>query len=197
MFIDIGEVLLSDGWGHLARLKMLKKFRIEPAEFENRHRMNFEIYEQGKITLDQYLDRVIFYRSRAFTRAQVRRFIFDQSTPYPKMIKLITQLKLNHRLKILVVSNEGRELNDYRIREFGLTHFVDGFISSCYVHLRKPDTEIFRLALDIGQVKLHEVVYIDNTPMFVEIAESIGIRSILHKSYDSTKKQLASVGLEI
>ena len=111
------------------------------------------------------------------------------------MIELVAQLKVRYGLKIAVVSNEGRELNAYRIRTFKLGGLVDFFISSCFVHLRKPDVDIFRLALDIAQVPAGQVVYIKNTRMFVQIAECLGIRSILHTDYRSTCAKLASLGL--
>jgi len=113
------------------------------------------------------------------------------------MIELIRKLKAQYGLKIAVVSNEGRELNEYRIRKFKIDGFVDSFISSCFVHVRKPDTDIFRLALDITQIPPRHVVYIDDTPMFVQIAEGLGIRSILHTDYKSTCLKLASFGLEV
>jgi putative hydrolase of the HAD superfamily len=111
------------------------------------------------------------------------------------MIGMVAGLKARHGLKIAVVSNESRELNAYRIRTFKLDSFVDSFISSCFVHLRKPDVNIFRLALDITQAAARNVLYIENTAMFVRIAEGLGIRSILHTDYKSTRPQLASLGL--
>jgi FMN phosphatase YigB (HAD superfamily) len=196
MFLDIGGVLLTNGWDHQARKRAATNFRLELAEMEDRHQLIFDTYEEGKLTLEEYLSRVVFYQKRPFTRAQFRRFMFAQSKPCPKMIKLATQLKARHGLKIVVVSNEGRELNAYRIRKFKLDGFVDSFISSCFVHTRKPDADIFRMALDIAQTPARQVVYIENTPMFVQIAEGLGIRSILHTGYRSTCAKLASFGLQ-
>lgn len=196
IFIDIGGVLLSDGWDHLARKRAAANFKLESAEMEYRHHLTADTYEEGKLTLEEYLGRVVFYQKRPFTRAQFRRFMFAQSKPYSEMIELIVQLKVRHGLKIAVVSNEGRELNAYRIRKFKLDRFVDFFISSCFVHVRKPDAEIFRLALDIAQTAAQQVVYIENTPMFVQIAEGLGIQSILHKDYKSTSAKLALFGLQ-
>jgi putative hydrolase of the HAD superfamily len=122
--------------------------------------------------------------------------MFAQSKPYSEMIDMSAQLKVRHGLKIAVVSNEARELNAYRIRKFKLGGFVDVFISSCFVHLRKSDADIFRLALDIAQAPARQVLYIENTPMFVQIAEGLGIRSILHTDYKSTCAKLASFGFE-
>jgi putative hydrolase of the HAD superfamily len=196
LFLDIGGVLLNNGWDHLTRKFAAKHFELDWAEMEERHRLNFDIYEEGKLTLEEYLGRVVFYQKRPFTRAEFRRFMFAQSKPYPDMIALMAQLKVRHRLKIVVVSNEARELNAYRIRKFKLDRFVDFFISSCFVHLRKPDADIFRLALDIAQTPAQKVLYIEDTSMFVQLAEGLGIRSILHTNYRSTRAGLASLGLQ-
>jgi putative hydrolase of the HAD superfamily len=196
VFLDIGGVLLTDGWDRDARKRAAANFKLELEEMEDRHHLTFDTYEEGKLTLEEYLGRVVFYQKRPFTRAQFRRFMFAQSKPYPEMIELAGRLKVRHGLKIAVVSNEGRELNAYRIRKFKLDGFVDFFISSCFVHIRKPDADIFRLALDIAQTPARQVVYIENTPMFVQTAEGLGIRSILHTDYRSTCKKLASFGLQ-
>jgi len=195
LFLDIGGVLLTNGWDHPARKRAAKHFKLAWAEVEDRHHLTFDTYEEGKLTLEEYLGRVIFYQKRPFTRTQFKRFMFAQSKPYPDMIELVAQLKMRYGLKIAVVSNEARELNVYRIRKFKLAGFVDSFISSSFVHVRKPDEDIFRLALDITQAPAGQVVYIENTPMFVRIAEGLGIRSILHMDYRSTCAKLASFGL--
>jgi putative hydrolase of the HAD superfamily len=197
LFVDIGGVLLTDGWDHQARKRASRAFKLNWADMEGRHRLIFDTYEEGKLSLDEYLGQVVFYEKRAFTRAQFRRFMFAQSNPYPDMIRLVARLKVRYGLKIAAVSNEGRELNAYRIRSFKLDRIVDFFISSCFVHVRKPDADIFRLALDIAQVHTRQVVYIENTPMFAQIAAGLGMRSILHTDFRSTCAKLAAIGLPI
>ena len=137
LFLDIGGVLITNGWDHHARKRATTNFNLELAEMEDRHDLIFNTYEEGKLTLEEYLDRVVFYQKRPFTRVQFRRFMFAQSKPYPEMIELALKLKAKYGLKIAVVSNEGRELNAYRIRKFKLDGFVDSFISSCFVHVRE------------------------------------------------------------
>jgi putative hydrolase of the HAD superfamily len=195
LFLDIGGVLLTDGWDHHARKRAATNFKLELSEMESRHRLNFETYEEGDITLDEYLNRVVFWQKREFTRDQFQNFMFAQSKPNLEMIKLVTQLRIRHGLKVAAVSNEGREINAYRIRKFKLNTFIEFFISSCFIHIRKPDERIFHLALDIAQVPTEQIVYIENTPLFVQIAEGLGIRSILHTDYKSTCEKLASFGL--
>jgi putative hydrolase of the HAD superfamily len=196
LFLDIGGVLLTDGWDHRARERAATNFKLDLAEMEDRHHLTFDTYEEGKLSLEDYLGRVVFYQKRPFTRAQFRRFMFAQSKPYPEMIELVCRIKARYGLKIAVVSNEAWELNSHRIRKFKLDGFVDFFISSCFVHLRKPDADIFRIALDIAQVPAGQIVYIENTPMFVQVAEGLGILSILHTDHRSTCEKLASLGLQ-
>src|SRR5271170_5142777 len=173
LFVDIGGVLLSDGWDHSARALAAKKFGLNCDEMDIRHNQTFYTFEIGKITIDEYLDRAVFYEKRRFTRAEFKKFMFTQSKECPQIIDLVKKLKVKYNLKVVVVSNESRELNTYRIEKFKLAEFVDFFVSSCYVYLRKPDTDIFRLAIDIAQVPVNQIVYIENTPMFVQVAEGL------------------------
>jgi putative hydrolase of the HAD superfamily len=196
LFLDIGGVLLSNSWDHQSHELAAKEFDLNLDEMQDRHRLTFDTYELGKLTLEEYLSRTVFYEERTFTRDWFREFMFAQSEPYPEMIGLIRNLRVRHKLKIAAVNNEGRQLNAYRIRKFNLNGFVDFFISSCFVHLREPDAEILRLTLDVAQTPLGQVIHIENTPLFVQTAEGMGIRTILHKDYRSTCAKLASLGLQ-
>ena len=122
LFLDVGGVLLTNGWDHHARRRATKHFKLDWAEMEERHGLNFETHEEDKITFNEYLDRVVFYQKRPFTRTEFRRFMFAQSKSYAEMIALVRNLKAKYGLKIIVVSNESRELNAYRIRKFKLDH---------------------------------------------------------------------------
>lgn len=197
LFLDIGGVLLTNGWDHHSRDLAAQTFKLDPAEFQHRHHLTFDTYENGKLTLKEYLSRVVFYEKRSFTRTQFERFMFEQSQPFPEMLDMMAQLKKRYGLKIIVVSNEGRELNMYRIKKFKLERLVDSFVSSSFVHIRKPDTDIFQLAIDMAQTPVKQTVYIENTAMMVQVAESMGIPSILHTSYESTRDQLAGFGLKM
>ena len=196
LFLDIGGVMLSNGWGQESRRLAADLFKINYDDMEERHHLTFVTYEEGKLTLKEYLRRVVFYKKRSFTPLQFQNFMFDQTTPHPEMIEFIKRLKEQNHLKIAVVNNEARELNEHRIKKFQLDHFVDFFISSCFVHYRKPDADIFRIALDIAQVPAEHVVYIEDAQMFVDVARDLGIRSIRHKDYVLTSAELATMGLK-
>jgi len=195
LFLDIGGVLLTDGWNHESRKLAAETFNLDLKEMEERHHLTFDTYEVGKLTLEEYLNRVVFYRERPFTPSDFRKFMFAQSRALPGMTEFVCRLKARYKLRVAVVSNEGRELTLHRIKEFHLDRFVDFFISSCFVHFRKPDTDIYRLALDVAQVPAEQVVYIEDRPMFVQVAEGLGIHGIHHTDYQSTRALLADLGL--
>ena len=199
LFLDVGGVMLTNGWDRKSREAAAKQFGLDLDELNDRHRMTFDTYESGKLSLDEYLKRAVFYTDRPFTMEDFRKFMYDQSVAYPEMIELIRALKAKYKLRIAVVNNEGREINEHRIRFFKLNEFVDFFISSCFVHFRKPDADIWKIALDIAQVPKQEVVYIDDRMMFVQVAEGLGLRGVCHSSKDvqKTRNALAAMGLTL
>jgi putative hydrolase of the HAD superfamily len=196
LFLDIGGVLLTDGWDHHARRRAARNFKLKWAEMEDRHHLTFDTYEEGKTHAGRIFRPGGLLPKAAVHPGAVSELHVRAIETLPQMIELAAQLKVRYGLKIAVVSNEARELNAYRIQKFKLDGFVDAFISSCFVHVRKPDADIFRLALDIAQAPAPQVLYIENTPMFVQIAEGLGIRSILHTDYRSTCAKLALFGLQ-
>jgi putative hydrolase of the HAD superfamily len=189
-------VLLTNGWDRGSRRKAIDLFGLDPEETEERHHLTFDTYEEGKITQDEYLDRVVFYKKRTFSRKLFRQFMYDQSKPFPDMLTLLAQLKKKCGCKIAVVSNEGRELAEYRIKQFKLNALADFFIVSSFVHFRKPDADIFRIALDTAQVSPQQVVYIEDRPMFVQVAKGLGIHGLRHIDHKTTGKKLEKFGFK-
>jgi putative hydrolase of the HAD superfamily len=197
LFTDLGGVLLTNGWDRGLRKAVAAQFDIDPDEMDERHHLTYDTYEAGKISLSVYLQRVVFWKARRFTEDQVVDFMLSQARAFPEMIDLYKRLKAKHGFRIVVVSNEGRELTADRIQRFELKEFVDIFVVSSYVHFRKPDEDIFRLALDVAQADPAEVVYVDDRPMFAEVACRLGMREIWHRDLDRTRAAFAALGLTL
>ncbi|RZK89626.1 MAG: HAD family phosphatase [Pedobacter sp.] len=197
LFTDIGGVLLTNGWDRKARGEAAVLFNLDSVDLEERHHLTFDTYEVGKLTLDEYLERIVFFEERSFSYDDFKEFMFKKSLPYNDMIALICDLKQKYHLKVAVISNEGRELNQYRINTFKLNEFVDFFVSSSFVHFRKPDADIFKVAIDISQSDVATSLYIDDRMLFVQVAEGLGLKGIHHSTYEDTKAQLAAYGLEV
>lgn len=173
LFTDVGGVLATNGWDHDLRYRTADHFGVDRAEMDDRHHLTFDTYESGKMPLAAYLDSIIFYKPRPFSRDDVTRYILEQGRAFPDMLELLRQVKHRHGLKVALLSNEGQELTTDRIARFGLDKLADYFIVSGFVHLRKPDQDIFRLALDIAQAPPHRVVYLEDRQLFVDVAAGL------------------------
>jgi putative hydrolase of the HAD superfamily len=190
LFFDVGGILLTNGWGHESRHEAAKKFGLDYEEVNALHNFIFNVYEIGSITLDEYLDTVIFNRPRGFVLEDFKEFIYAQSVELPDMLQWLKEWKKDCGFRIISINNEGKELNDYRVQKFKLHDCFDAFISSCEVKIRKPDPGIWQLAMGIAQASPSQCVYFDDRIMFVRTAEKLGIRSFQHVDFESTKRIL-------
>ena len=190
LFLDIGGVLLTNGWDREGRKRAVEKFGLDGEEINERHHLTFDTYEEGKLTLEEYLARVVFYEPRDFTVEDFINFMYAQSKPYEENLAYFKELKKQHSLKVIAVSNEGRELNEHRIKEYKLNELFDAYISSCYIHLRKPDMDVWRMACDISQTRPENALYIDDRLMFVEVAHSYNIRALHFQELDAAKEEI-------
>jgi len=196
IFCDIGGVLLTNGWDRSARRLAAERFHLDLDDLDERHHYVFDTYEEGKSSLDDYLDHVVFHEPRRFTREDFKSFMFAQSQRLPGMTELLADLRARYRVRIFALSNEGRELTLHRVQTFRLTELMDAFICSCFVHVRKPDADIFRLALDVAQVSPDQAAYIDDRAMFAQIGAEQGFHAIHHTGLEKTRARLAAIGLE-
>ena len=197
LFFDIGGVLLTNGWGHESRKEAAKKFGLDYAEVSDLHTFIFNVYETGSISLDEYLDTVVFNHPRDFAREDFKEFMFRQSKELPDMLKWLKEWKKNNcGFRIIAINNEGKELNDYRVKKFKLHECFDAFVSSCEVKLRKPDPAIFNLAMGIALAQPSQCVYFDDRPMFANAAQKMGIRAFHHTDFESTKNILEELKKE-
>jgi putative hydrolase of the HAD superfamily len=187
IFWDVGGVLLSNAWDHNERARALEKFQLDPAEFHSRHELLVSPFERGRITLDEYLNRTIFYRERPFTREAFRDYMFSLSQPFPENLAFAQSLADSGQYFMGTINNESRELNNFRIEKFGLRKIFRVFVSSCFVGLRKPECDIYRLALDVTQVPAAESCFIDDRPLNLECAAQLGMHTIQMKSLDQLK----------
>lgn len=193
-FFDIGGVLLTNAWGHESRQKAAQKFAIDYSEMDALHAFIFNVYEIGSITLDEYLDTVVFNHPRDFSREEFKEFMLAESVELPGTLEWLIEWKRNNSdFKTIAINNEGKELNDYRIKKFRLHRFFDAFISSNEVGMRKPDPGIFRLALGVAQASAEECYYFDDRPMLVAAAKKLGINAFHHQGFESTKKVLENL----
>jgi len=195
IFWDVGGVLLTNAWDHTQRAEAFEHFHLDKEEFHSRHDLVVSSFERGKITLDEYLDRTVFYRQRDFKKEAFLEFMYSLSQPLPGMLAFAQSLTDSNRYFMGTINNESRELNQYRIEKFGMKKVFRLFVSSCYVGLRKPESGIYQLALDITQFPAEECCFIDDRPLNLEEAAKLGMRTIEMQAREQLRGDLEKLGV--
>ena len=196
IFWDIGGVLLTNAWDRAQREQALEQFKLDEEEFHDRHEMVVSSLERGKITLDEYLERTIFYRPRPFTPDDFKRYMFSLSQPQSDVLEFARQLSNSRKYLMATINNESMELNLYRIKKFGLREIFTLFVSSCFVGLRKPEQGIYRLALEITQKPPGECCFIDDRVLNLEYARGLGMNTIEMENLGQLREALGTLGVE-
>ncbi len=195
LFWDLGGVLLTNAWDHEERDLAIAHFRLDKAELEARHKELFVPFEEGKFSLDEYLERAVFYTSRPFTVEEFKTFMRSLSKPNHEALEIARGL--SNKYPMATINNESREFNEYRIRTFGLRDYFDVFVSSCFVGVRKPDERIYRLALDLTQWSAEECCFIDDRPVNIESAAKVGMQTVLMQNPGQLRNDLKTLGVKV
>jgi len=195
IFWDVGGVLLTNAWDRTHRIAALEQFRLDEQDFHDRHELVVSSFERGKITLDEYLDRTVFYRNRPFTPAAFKDFMFSLSQPLPEVLDFARALSASGKYLMGTINNESRELNLYRIEQGGLRDIFRLFVSSCFVGLRKPEREIYRLALEITQMPAEACCFIDDRALNLECAARLGMQTIEMQNLEQLRTDLGKAGV--
>jgi len=197
LFWDIGGVILTNGWDRDSRKEAANVFHLDWEEFQDRHDLSFPAFDSGQITLNEYLDRTLFYRQRAFTREEFTAFMFAQSKEYPETRVILDKLTRSGKYFVGAINNEPLELNQYRIETFDLRRNFQVFFSSCYLRSRKPEEMIFRVALEVTQRPPENCLFIDDRPLNLESPRRLGMNTIHHQSAEQLRYELGKYGVEV
>jgi len=192
VFFDVGGVLGSNGWDAEARAAAVRAFELNGEEYEYRHHDAVGPWEEGRISMDTYLDLTVFYQSRSFSRDEFRSFMLANSIPNVAMVDVARALNRSGQYRLMSLNNEAAELHEYRVRRFKLNGIFCAFLTSCYLGVRKPMPEFFYRALGIAQMEPARCVFIDDREQNLIAARALGINTILYTSPDDTCRRLAT-----
>jgi putative hydrolase of the HAD superfamily len=197
LFWDIGGVILTNGWDRGSRREAANVFHLDWEEFQDRHELSFPAFDSGHITLDEYLNRTLFYRARSFTREEFTAFMFAQSQEFPKSRALLSKAAGSGKYFIGAINNEPLELNQYRIEAFDLRRDFLVFFSSCYVRSRKPEETIFRVALEVTQRPAEQCIFIDDRLLNLESPRKLGMNVIHYQNTQQLRGDLQKYDVEV
>jgi putative hydrolase of the HAD superfamily len=179
IFFDVGGVLGSNGWDRDEREKAIERFGLDAHDFQCRHEEVVSVWEEGRISIDEYLDITVFNQPRAFTRQEFVEFMYAQSVPDEAAIEIARELTGNTRYTLMTLNNESDELNRHRIVKFGISEIFEAFLSSCWLGVRKPTQKFYKRALGIAQADPATSLFIDDREQNLAPAKQLGI-GVLH-----------------
>ncbi|PYT43453.1 MAG: hydrolase [Acidobacteria bacterium] len=197
LFWDIGGVILTNGWDRASRKEAAAAFHFDWEEFQDRHDLSFPAFDSGQITLNEYLDRTLFYRQRSFTREEFTAFMFAQSKEFPDTRAILDKVSRSGKYFVGAINNEPLELNQFRIEAFDLRRNFLVFFSSCYVRSRKPEETIYRVALEVTQRPPEKCLFIDDRPLNLESPRRLGMNTIQHQNAEQLRCELGKFGVEV
>jgi putative hydrolase of the HAD superfamily len=196
ILFDIGGVLLTNGWDHAERLVVAAQFHLDATELETHHAKAFEPWERGELTLDEYLDAVVFYQPREFSRDEFFAAICAQSKQLPDgAICILDQLAASDKCMLAALNNEARETHEYRLDKFGLRRYLKSTFTSCYMGLRKPDPNIYIRTLGILGITANRSLFIDDRLENVAAAAAVGMKAIRFTGADALRRDLEQLGV--
>ena len=193
LFWDVGGVLLTNAWDHEERNFAIEQFHLDKDELESRHKFCVQPFEEGRMSLDEYLQQTVFSQPRTFSPEEFKQYMFSLSKLKPDVLEIARCLR--DRYLMATINNESRELNLYRIEKFGLRRIFQLFVSSCFVGLRKPESGIYRLALEITQRPADECCFVDDRALNLEIAAKLGMQTIEMQNVEQLKKDFEKLGV--
>jgi putative hydrolase of the HAD superfamily len=196
LFFDIGGVILTNGWDSVARRAAISRFQLDFQEFEQRHLLANPAFERGQMTLDEYLEKTIFHSRRTFSPREFEEFMYAQSQAMPESLEFVQRIARSRRYTVATISNEGAEINAYRIAKFSLRDIFSAFFSSCYVGIQKPNVEIYEMAMHVLQRGAEESIFIDDRAENIEGARKAGMNTIEFKNVAQLAAELKNFGVE-
>jgi putative hydrolase of the HAD superfamily len=195
LFWDNGGVILTNGWDREARKRAAEKFHLDWDDFSDRHELMLNAFETGQATLDQYVQRTVFYRPRDYKPEDFKAFMLTQSQPFPEALDFCGKIAASRKYIMAALNNESREINEYRIKQFKLKNYFEVFFSSCYLGVRKPDIQIYRRVMEIMQRQPSACVMIDDRELNLECARELGLQTIQVNNLEQLKADLAKLGV--
>src|SRR3954470_4650416 len=100
IFFDLGRVFGSNGWDRDQREEAVRRFGLDAQDFQWRHEEVVGEWEEGRISIEEYLDIAVFYKQCPFSRQEFIDFMYSQSVPNESTIQIARHLCADPRFTL-------------------------------------------------------------------------------------------------
>ncbi len=196
VLFDLGGVLVdveSDRLVHQVSQLLGRAFdEVQAAIYHKELLLPFEL---GRIRARDYYDGLKRQLNLSWTYEQFVTAWNGIFTENRDVTQIMHRLRARHTLMALTNTNELHL--GYIKTAFPALSIFDDWIASCDVGYRKPDPQIYFLALERAGVRAEAAVYIDDRPELVDAGRSIGLTAIRFENSRQLEQDLQAVGLNL
>jgi epoxide hydrolase-like predicted phosphatase len=193
LIFDLGGVILDLSVDHTIHA-FSRLSGIEPAQVKKIFISSpeFELYEKGEFGDQHFRD---FIRKAYKTKANdaIIDDCWNQMLRGIPMVKLelLNSLKANYNVLLLSNTNEIHlhHINEVILQKLTGNNQLDNYFHKAYyshrMRKRKPDAEIFEQVLAENNMIPSETLFLDDNPLNIEGARSLGIQTVYVTSPDT------------
>ncbi len=157
--------------------------------------LEYKEYMTGRISYRKFLEAFFGNQNLDMTVGEFSAIFENDLRPIKGIHELIKKLSSNY--KIALASNEGKELAEIRIKKSGVERYVSKKIISYQIGKLKPEKDFFIKTLEILGAKPYECLFIDDSPLNVEAAIAVGIKSLVFTDTSKLKQDLEKIDFQI
>lgn len=194
---DLGNVLVS--FDHRIAVKRIANFsRKSPEEI---YQLFFDseftcLYEEGNITSMEF-----FLKIKSLLGLDIN---YENFIPIWNEIFFLTNdnlqvhrltLELKDKYKIFLISNINELHFNYIKQSFKVLDGFEKLFLSYEVRSRKPDPEIYKIAIEHSCALPQQIVYIDDREDLVKTGQGMGLNCFLFKGARELRKELELLGV--
>ncbi len=196
LIFDMGEVLVKT-YNQKPRLMLAKKYNLSSQELEKLVYFSDSALKSfaGEISDQDHFLAVL--RTLGDPDGDYRNFqnLFWGGDDIDKeMLAFISSLKHNYKLGLL--SNAMDTTRERLDEKYNLSSYFHQSIYSYEVKMAKPSPEIYKVLLNKLDVEPQQTIFIDDLNENIEVAQTLGLMTIKHKSTSQTIAKLKEL-LEI
>ena len=194
VLLDLGNVLIRFDHAIIARKlsKLSRKpiFAIVPQFIRSGLG---ELFDEGKIPPEEFVSRVIRDLSLKVKPEEFISIWNDIFAENPGMEEVVRDLKKKYPL--FVVSDTNALHFDFVRERYPILQYVDQFILSYQLGVRKPHPKIFEEALRGARTTADRTFFADDRKDIVEAAAYLGFQAFQFSDVESFKKELRRLNL--
>lgn len=197
IIFDLGGVILNIDFSR--SIEAFRKLGIANIDeiFSGYSQSNFfDSFDKGFVSDDDFISELKKYIPSQVSDHQVYEAWNSMILDFPaERIELLQKLKKNYRLFLLsntnsihfpVYNNQLKKI--YEISD--LSELFENTYYSFRIGMRKPDAEIFKLVINENKLKPEETLFVDDSPLNTEVAEKLGINTLVYNPEESLEKVL-------